>query len=261
MNISITSSSNHNNYASVLIYMLKSQSYKPTAIICIENPKYQFFISRIKLGRFIKLMKKIFYYFSDSQSVRRDYLRDYAQSNNIIDWDLPLSKICDKEGVEFKKVRNINSVDVVDYVKQKKIDVIINAGGGIFKIPIINAPKIGILNAHMGSLPRYRGINVMEWSLFYNHTIGVTLHFIERGIDEGDILLFKEIRMEKGDTIDTLRSKSQVINIDIIIRGIELLRNKGINRVKQLKNDGKQYYAMHPRLKRYLETKLSRLYK
>ena len=36
-----------------------------------------------------------------------NFLKEYALSNNIIGWDSSLSKICKKEGIEYKKVQNI----------------------------------------------------------------------------------------------------------------------------------------------------------
>ncbi len=259
MNIGITSSSNLNPYAFTLINMLKAQSHKPICIICTGRSKYNSLKNLIRLLRYIAVARKILQQHKIHQSEIRNYLREYAISNNIVDWNLPISEISKKEGIEYIKVRNINSKTAVDCIKERNIDVLINAGGGIFKIPIINASRMGILNAHMGFIPSFRGMNVMEWSLFYDHKIGVTLHFIERGIDTGDILLFKEISIEKEDTIATLRAKSVVINAELMLKCIGLLRHGGINRIKQVPGDGKQYFVMHHRLKEIVETKLKKI--
>ncbi len=72
---------------------------------------------------------------------------------------------------------------------------------------MINSSRVGILNAHMGFLPTFRAMNVLEWSLHFNYKIGITIHFIDQGIDTGDILIFKEILIEKRDTIEKLRGK------------------------------------------------------
>ena len=118
--------------------------------------------------------------------------------------------------------KNINIIDVDSFInpidlqriKKTKPDVIINCGGGIFRSPFIEIPKIGIINAHMGLLPNYRGMNVLEWSILNNDPIGVTLHYIDEGIDPGDIIKFKEIKATKTDTIKTLREKSNIINVE-----------------------------------------------
>ena len=99
-------------------------------------------------------------------------------------------------------------------------------------------------------------MNVMEWGLFYGTQIGVTLHFIARGIDTGDILIFKEIEVEKGDHISDLRAKSIAINVELIVEGIQRLNAGNLQRIKQLPEEGKQYFVMHPRLKNIVEKRL-----
>ena len=108
----------------------------------------------------------------------------------------------------------------------------------------------------MGLLPAFRGMNVLEWSLFYEEPIGVTLHLIERGIDTGDILAFKEIPLEEGDTIATLRAKSLVVSVSLMAECIESLRLGRLTRTKQRPQDGRQYFVMHPRLKAVVESRL-----
>lgn len=259
MNIGITSASIFNSYASILIYRLIKHSDKPICIINAEKSKIVKLKNQLRKIGFRSAIKRIFQHYKIARCANqnsRNYLKEYALLNNIADWNMSLSKISKKEGIEYIIVDNINSKEAVDYIKNREVDVLINAGGGIFKKAFISAPRIGILNAHMGFLPSYRGMNVLEWSLFYGHKIGVTLHFIDRGIDTGDILLFKEIPIERGDSINTLRAKSLVINIELMIQGINLIINKNETRIKQKFEQGKQYFVMHKRLKDLVERTL-----
>jgi len=229
-------------------------------VISTERTKYRALIYQIESMGIAGVTKHILRRSDISGSVEKDYLREYALSNNIEEWNLPLHKVCRMEGMNYLRAHSINSKEVVDFVKEREIDLILNAGAGIFRNPIISSAKIGILNAHMGFLPSFRGMNVMEWSLFYDHKIGVTLHFIDGGIDTGDILLFKEIPIGKRDTIANLRAKSEAVNVDVMIEGIELLKHGNISRIRQKPEDGKQYFVMHNRLKEIVEAKLKTRY-
>jgi folate-dependent phosphoribosylglycinamide formyltransferase PurN len=261
MNIGITSSTNYNKYALTLIYLLADHSHKPKYVIFVKEPIHKSIIRNIKLLGFQATLKKILRLFGfNSGSGQRDHLREFALSNNIIIPALPLSKVCRKMGIECLKFSDINSQKAIDIIKLKQLDVLINTSGGIFKSNIIKTINIGILNAHMGFLPDFRGMNVLEWSLFYNRSLGVTLHYIARGVDTGDILLFKEIPIEPGDAISDLRAKSSAINVDLILEAIERLQNGNLYRRKQLPADGKQYFVMHSRLKELLEKKLRNSY-
>ena len=54
---------------------------------------------------------------------------------------------------------------------------------------LIDLPRLGAVNVHGGLLPEYRGGHVMNWALINGETeTGVTLHFVDAGIDTGPII-------------------------------------------------------------------------
>ena len=62
----------------------------------------------------------------------------------------------------------------------------------IFRKDIINLTPIGIINCHAGKLPFYRGRNILNWVLINDEKeFGITVHFVDEGIDTGDIILQK----------------------------------------------------------------------
>ena len=132
-----------------------------------------------------------------------------------------------------------------------------NGGGGIFGYELVNAPKIGIINAHMGFLPKFRGFNVLEWSLFNNDKIGVSLHMIDDVIDTGDIIEFKEMVCREGENIKSLREKASIIGIELIVNFIKNAQSKPIPFKKQTLEKGRQYFAMHDFLKKITDRRLS----
>jgi methionyl-tRNA formyltransferase len=152
--------------------------------------------------------------------------------------------------------------DDVNSKKTKKIlrkiapDIAIQSGVGIIKSRILDIPKIGILNAHMALLPEYRGMNVLEWSLFYGSSLGVSVHFIDSGIDTGDILLRGRIGVEKKDTIKSLRTKADALSVDLLTKAVKKISQGSFERTRQDKKAGRQYFTMHPKLKHYIEAKL-----
>lgn len=151
---------------------------------------------------------------------------------------------------------DVNSAHTHNILRSEKTDIAIQAGVGIIKKQVLRIPKIGILNAHMALLPKYRGMNVLEWSLFYGDPVGMSIHFIDEGIDTGDILLQEAINIEKGDTIERLRQKADRLFTGLFIKAVKGLQEGSLKRVEQAEEDGRQYFVMHPRLKNYVENKL-----
>lgn len=77
---------------------------------------------------------------------------------------------------------------------------------------IINALKNPIINLHISFLPFNRGAHPNYWSFKDNTPKGVSIHFIDPGIDTGPILIQKKCTFTKSDTLATsyLKLKSEI---------------------------------------------------
>ncbi len=263
LKIGIVTSSNHNVYAAVIIHRLKLQGQLPVCILSNEKSRFAKLVGRIRKGEYTALTHDIgvtFGFRRRSGSGAAFPLEAYAASQGFKGWNAPLRDIAAREGIAYERVSSFNTAAAIDFVTGNRLDILINAGTGIFRKSIIGAPALGILNAHMGYLPTFRGMNVIEWSLFYGHTIGSTVHFIDRGIDTGDILLFRELPVEKGDTIETLRGRMQVLGVELLAECISRIEEGKIERIPQAPHEGKQYFVMHPLLAAVVSSKLARLF-
>lgn len=67
-------------------------------------------------------------------------------------------------------------------------DYIVLAGSGIIKSNILDIPLKGTLNAHPAILPNYRGVNVVEYTILNGDSLGATLHYVDEGIDTGEVI-------------------------------------------------------------------------
>ncbi|MCX9076232.1 MAG: formyl transferase [Candidatus Methanoperedens sp.] len=160
---------------------------------------------------------------------------------------------------------NFNGIECEKKLHNIKPDIIILGGSRIIKENIINIPKIGILNAHPGLLPKYRGVDIIPWAIHNGDDIGVTVHFIDKEVDTGDIIVQKIIEIEKYDTIKTLKSKAELLAAQLMVQVVlEIEKNGNVNRIPQLKSNGRQYYAMSTEIlkntEKILEGKKNELY-
>ena len=66
-------------------------------------------------------------------------------------------------------------------------------------------PKYGAINCHAGKLPDYRGRNILNWALINDEKeFGITVHFIDEGIDTGDIILQESFEIKDSDNYKSL---------------------------------------------------------
>src|SRR5689334_6832233 len=80
----------------------------------------------------------------------------------------------------------------VHTLQKLKLDVGLHKAGVIYRDVTIDAFRLGILNHHIGILPAYRGRSVLEWSVLQGDPVGITVFFIDTGIDTGARILLSE---------------------------------------------------------------------
>ncbi|OGJ62727.1 hypothetical protein A3C37_03615 [Candidatus Peribacteria bacterium RIFCSPHIGHO2_02_FULL_53_20] len=67
-----------------------------------------------------------------------------------------------------------------------------------------------ILNVHPSLLPKYPGGHAVEDALKAgDRETGMSIHWIDEGVDTGEILVQKKCSIEKGDTVDSLKARIQ----------------------------------------------------
>lgn len=129
-------------------------------------------------------------------------------------------------------------------LKALKLDVGLHKTGVIYRAATINSFRLGILNPHIGLLPKYRGRNVMEWALIENEPVGITVFFIDSGIDTGErIVLREEVDISHCHSIE--EAKQHLFNLDAVFfrRALELLRSRDFE-YKLNDKSGRRYYVM-----------------
>jgi len=86
----------------------------------------------------------------------------------------------------------LDSVASIEKIRRLGLDVGLHKTGTIYRQPTIEAFRLGILNSHIGLLPEYRGRCVVEWALIEGAPVGVTVFFIDSGIDTGEKIVLRE---------------------------------------------------------------------
>jgi len=90
---------------------------------------------------------------------------------------------------------------------------------------LIDYPKLYTLNVHGSLLPKYRGRTPHVWSIINGEdSTGVTVHKINEGIDTGDILLQKEVKINFNETGADILNKFNLIYPTIVDESLNIIR-------------------------------------
>lgn len=102
----------------------------------------------------------------------------------------PRKKLLKHHDISFYEFKTPNSVQFRNFLRQEKIDLLINARTRfIYKKKTLHTPKLGALNIHHGILPEYRGTMCDLWAIYEKRDPGFTLHQMNEKIDDGKIIL------------------------------------------------------------------------
>lgn len=112
--------------------------------------------------------------------------------------------------------------------------IVVCAYGKILPKEIIEVAKYGTINIHGSLLPEYRGpAPIQRAVLDGKEKTGVTIMYIDEGLDTGDIILKEEVEIKKEDTTDTMFEKLSEIGSELLIKAIEKIENGTAKRTKQ----------------------------
>ncbi|MFB3818856.1 MAG: formyltransferase family protein [Candidatus Methylomirabilales bacterium] len=142
----------------------------------------------------------------------------------------------------------LNGAAAGERLRARGVDLALLGGCPILRPPVLRAPRLGTLNAHMGVLPRYRGMNVLEWALLEGGEAGISVHFVDPGVDTGDIVYVEALPVLPGDTIPLLKRRAMAQQADLLSRAALAALDGPLPRRPQAAGEGRQYFAMHPAL-------------
>lgn len=157
--------------------------------------------------------------------------------------------------------RSFNSPDVVKYLGSLKPDLMLHVHGPIFRPVTFNVAAIGMLNCHVGPLPETRGMNALEWSVFKRLPTGNTIHFVDEGVDTGDIAQFFPVSIANCTGLEEARTKlvhEGSEHLAAVVRQIK--EGKNLRRA-QVQKAAKQNYRMHPDLRKLVEAQIAAGYR
>ena len=186
-----------------------------------------------------------------------DNIEFKRDNKELIVWNT-FAHIKDNFEIPVLYCNNLNDTAVVNTLRKSKPDIVVFTGGGLIRNEVLEHSGAGILNCHMGILPQYRGMDVVEWPILENNfgQVGVTIHFMDKGIDTGDILQIKKIKVEQNKNIKQLRDRFEPIMCRQMVKTCLDYLDGRLERITQQQEDGKQYFIMHPFLIKLAESKM-----
>lgn len=139
-----------------------------------------------------------------------------ATCNHDNAYEDQIAKLCESRGIVTYRQVSTDDPTFIQNIHDKEIDLMMLAWWpDIVHPPAIDAAKIGWINMHPSLLPYNRGKHPYYWAINEGTPFGVTLHFIDKKTDTGDLLFQREIEVEITDTGESLYKKGLESILDL----------------------------------------------
>ena len=209
-------------------YLLKILPKHSKVVGCVVASVSPFGKQESFLKKIIKTYRifgiKFFLYYSTKY-----FLNTIFSNNSFL-------KVLMKNDIPFFKLKgSINSEENLKKINSFKPDILVSIlGNQLFKAPLINLTKFGCLNLHSALLPKYRGLMPTFWVLKNQEDFtGVSVFFVDEGIDSGPIVVQKKIKIKKRIQKNLIEITKK-LGMEAISEAIDLIE-KG--KVSLIKND------------------------
>ena len=118
-------------------------------------------------------------------------------------------------------------VELVEMLRRAEVDLVVLAGFmRVLKTPVLDAFPRRIINIHPSLLPNFPGLHAWKQALEAGERVtGCTVHYVDAGIDSGQIIAQREVPILPDDTPETLHARIQVAERDLYPDVIARLAN------------------------------------
>ena len=147
----------------------------------------------------------------------------------------PIKETAFKRHIRIYQPEKINQKTVIAQLRYLEADVfVVMAYGQILSREILDLPRLGCLNLHASLLPKYRGASPIQAAIRAGDSYsGMTLMWMEEGLDSGDILCASRLSLHSDETAESLHDRLAQLAPKVLEEGLHLIAKGKAPRFKQ----------------------------
>ena len=159
--------------------------------------------------------------------------------------DPVLKEWAERLEIDYLPIENVNLEENIKKLNSYKAELYVSMSfNQILRESILKSPVLGFINCHAGALPYYRGRNILNWVLINNEKeFGVTVHYIDEGIDTGDIILQKKKMITDQDDYLSLLNNAITLCSEVLFDALVMIEEGTVKRIKQTEIDSVGFYC------------------
>jgi len=154
-----------------------------------------------------------------------------------------IRNICETQTIQYIHTDDLHSRKLLSTLEKLELDYIFNIDSfSIIREALLKLPKFGMINFHNSPLPMYRGANAPSWAIINDEKeFGVTWHFLDAGVDTGEILWKETFGVSANETARSLIFKSVEAGIKLFKQNFHTLLESE-PKTEQQPEEGSRYF-------------------
>ncbi|MEE1028512.1 MAG: methionyl-tRNA formyltransferase [Agathobacter sp.] len=147
----------------------------------------------------------------------------------------PVKECALAHGIEVFQPVKVKEPENIEVLRKYEPDIIIVAAfGQIVPKSILDMPKYGCVNVHASLLPKYRGAAPIQWAVINGDEVtGVTIMRMNEGIDTGDMIAKKTVRLAEDETGGSLFDKLAQVGAQLCVETMEMIEAGKVEYIPQ----------------------------
>lgn len=135
----------------------------------------------------------------------------------------------------FQPEKITNNTEFKEEIKTLNPDLVcVVSYGVILPKSFLKIPKLGCINVHPSMLPKYRGPAPIQWAILNgDKTTGVTIMYLNEGMDSGDIIVQKEVQIDENETTGELWNRLSEVGANLLLESVKDIENGTSTRTPQ----------------------------
>lgn len=152
--------------------------------------------------------------------------------------------MANRYSIPIYKTKNVNNKNSLNFIKNLEPDLLVS----VFFNQILGKKLLRIsrncINIHPAYLPNYRGMSPVFWALANDESCaGVTVHYIDEGIDTGEIIYQQKIPISPNDTEHSLYFKCCEAGTSLLLKALMYIEYGNV-KLRDIKNKEGSYFSL-----------------
>jgi len=151
-------------------------------------------------------------------------------------------------------VSNINDADADRFIRTQSPDLIAVCGTSLIKPEVFTLAPLGAVNIHTGITPDYRSADPIFWAIYNNqpNKVGVTIHFVDKGIDTGAVIHQERVPLYCTDCIASIYSRCIQAGARLYLQALDEMAANSLQTLDRPTARGKAFYSINLGILQYL---------